>query len=126
MELDVDGFVEVPALSGEDLVVECTYVIEFLLGVVERTDEDGVVSDSWDEFGITVFANKDLCDFGRPEVVAFEEEGEVVKGLDVTCLDETCYEGQLDGCAKLGGHHGAIAIDVEIGHGVSVASIDKR
>ena len=125
MELDVDGFVEVPALAGEDLVVECTYVIEFLLGVVERTDEDGVVTDSWDEFGITVFANIDLCDFGRPEVVAFEEESEVVEGLDVTCLDKASDERQLDGSAKLGRHHGAIAIDVEIGHGVSVIGIDK-
>ena len=70
MELDVDGFVEVPALAGEDLVVECTYIIEFLLGVVERTDEDGVVTDSRDEFGITVFANIDLRDFGRPKVIA--------------------------------------------------------
>ena len=79
-----------------------------------------------DEFGITVFANINLRDFGRPEVVAFEEEGEVVEGLDMACLDKARDERQLDGCAKLGRHHGAIAIDVEIGHGVSVAGIDKR
>ena len=44
----------------------------------------------------------------------------------MACLDKARDERQLDGCAKLGRHHGAIAIDVEIGHGVSVAGIDKR
>lgn len=124
MEFDVDGLVVVPALAREDLVVECSYVVEFLLDVIERADQDGVVADAWDEFGITIFANMNLHHFGRPEVIVFEEECKVVEGLDVTWLDEAGDKGQLDGCTELCRHHGSITIDIEIDHGVAIDSID--
>ena len=83
-----------------------------------------MVANSRHELSITIFANIDLSHFSRPEVVAFEEEGEVMKRLDVFGFDKACDEGKLDGGSELSGHHCAIAIDVEIDHGMSVVGID--